>query len=113
MVTPEAPDRGDVVWLDFDPQAGREQRGRRPALILSPRSYSRLTGLALACPITSQVKGYRFEVLIPPGLPVHGAILSDHVRNIDWRSRKAETLCSLPSDVAAAVISRIETLLKS
>jgi mRNA interferase MazF len=81
-------------------------------LILSPASYNRLTGLALACPITSQAKGYRFEVPIPPGLPVHGVVLSDHVRSIDWRSRNAQVLCSLPPVVAGAVITRIEALLK-
>jgi len=108
----DAPDRGEVVWLSFDPQTGREQRGRRPALILTPRKYNRASGLALACPITSQVKGYRFEISIPPGLPVRGAILSDHVRSIDWRLRNADTLCILPPDVVAAVVARIEALLK-
>ena len=81
------PDRGDLVWLDFDPQAGREQAGRRPALVLSPKAYNQKVGLALLCPITSQVKGYPFETAIPPGLKVSGVVLADHVKNMDWRVR--------------------------
>lgn len=84
------PRRGDIVWLDFTPQAGHEQAGRRPALILSPESYNRKTGLAVACPITNQAKGYPFEVPLSAGLPVSGVVLSDHVRSIDWRARRAE-----------------------
>lgn len=84
------PRRGDLVWLDFTPQAGHEQAGRRPALILSPESYNRKTGLAIACPITSQAKGYPFEVALPDDGPVAGVVLSDHVRSIDWRARRAE-----------------------
>jgi len=79
-----------LIWLDFTPQAGHEQAGRRPAIILSPESYNRKTGLAIACPITNQVKGYPFEVALPAGLPVAGVVLSDHVRNIDWRARRSE-----------------------
>lgn len=74
------PDRGDVVWLDFTPQAGHEQGGRRPAVVLSPVAYNKKVGLALLCPITSQVKGYPFEVLIPSGSPVTGVILADQVK---------------------------------
>ncbi len=78
-----SPDRGDVVWITLNPQAGHEQAGRRPALVVSPLSYNGKVGLAVLCPITSQVKGYPFEVLIPPGLKVSGAVLADQVKNLD------------------------------
>jgi len=68
------PERGDLVWLQFNPQAGHEQAGHRPALVVSPRSYNRRVGLALFCPVTSQVKGYPFEVILPSGLAVQGAV---------------------------------------
>jgi mRNA interferase MazF len=83
------PDCGDLVWFDFDPQAGREQAGHRPALVLSARFFNLRTSLAYVCPITSKIKGYPFEVLLPPGLPVHGAILCEHMRSLDWRARNA------------------------
>src|SRR5918993_118928 len=83
------PDAGDLVWLTFDPQAGREQRGRRPALVLSPRVYNERTHLAIACPITSQIKGYPFEVAVANG-PVTGVVLADHVKSLDWHERRAE-----------------------
>jgi mRNA interferase MazF len=105
------PDRGDVVWITLNPQAGREQGGRRPALILSPTLYNGKVGLAVLCPVTSQVKGYPFEVLIPAGLAVTGVILSDQVRNLDWRVRNAEYLCSLPERTVTEVLRRLGTLL--
>jgi mRNA interferase MazF len=83
------PDAGDLVWLTFDPQAGHEQRGRRPALILSPRVYNSKARLAIACPITSHVKGYPFEVPLPPGGKISGVVLADHVKNLDWQARRA------------------------
>ena len=83
------PARGDVVWITFNPQAGHEQAGRRPALVLSPSSYNRKVGLAILCPITSQVKGYPFEVTIPAGSNLGGVILSDQVKSLDWRIRKS------------------------
>lgn len=84
------PDAGDLVWLTFEPQAGREQAGRRPALILSPAAYNARAGLAVACPITSQVKRYPFEVPLAADGPIAGVILADHLKSIDWRSRRAE-----------------------
>ena len=75
------PDRGDAVWLDFDPQAGHEQAGRRPAIVLSPAGYNRKVGLAIFCPVTTRIKGYPFEVVIPEGLKISGAILADQVKN--------------------------------
>jgi mRNA interferase MazF len=87
------PQRGDLVWLSFDPRAGHEQGGRRRTLVLSLRSYNERTGLMLACPITSQVKGYAFEVLIDEG-EIAGAVLADHLRSLDWRARRAELIRS-------------------
>jgi len=83
------PDSGDLIWLNFDPQAGREQAGRRPALVLSPRSFNLRASVAFVCPITSKIKGYSTEVLLPPGLPVNGAVLCQHMRSVDWRVRNA------------------------
>lgn len=105
------PERGDVVWIDFDPQAGREQAGRRPALVLSPSAYNRRVGLALLCPATRQVKGYPFEVRIPEGLKVAGVLLSDQVRSLDWRSRKAELADRAPAGVVREVLLKFATLL--
>ena len=84
------PERGDIVWLDFDPQLGHEQAKRRPAIVLSADKYNSLTGLAIFCPITSKVKGFPWEIPLPPGLSISGVILSDQVKNLDWRARKAE-----------------------
>jgi len=104
------PERGDIVWLHFTPQAGHEQAGRRPALVISPRSYNRRVGLALFCPVTSQVKGYPFEVALPPGLKAEGAILSDQVKSLDWRVRKAKRVCTVPDEVLEETIARILVL---
>ena len=108
---PYVPDRGDAVWIDFTPQAGHEQAGRRPAIILSPASYNRKVGLAILCPVTNQIKGYPFEVVIPSGLKVSGAILSDQAKNLDWRSRRAEHITKLPNAVINQVLERLKTLL--
>ena len=105
------PERGDVVWLTFDPRAGHEQAGRGPAVVLSPAIYNAKSGLALFVPITSQVKGYPFEVVLPEGLPFAGAVLADHMKNLDWRARKAELIARLPSDVVAQVLRRAAVLL--
>jgi len=105
------PQCGDIVWITLNPQAGHEQSGRRPAVVLSPGSYNNKTGLAIFCPITNQVKGYPFEVLLPDGLPVEGAILSDQVKSLDWRVRNAELLCSLSTDTISEVLQKLNTLL--
>jgi mRNA interferase MazF len=105
------PQRGDAVWITLNPQVGHEQAGRRPALILSPQAYNGKVGLAILCPITSQIKGYPFEVLIPPGLPITGAILADQVKNLDWRARKAELICRLPPRIMTEVLQKLGTLL--
>lgn len=106
------PGRGDLVWMDFTPHAGREQGGRRPGLVLSPAAYNRRVGLALICPVTSRVKGLPFEVPQPTDLPVQGVILSDHVRNLDWRARRLEPAGRVAEDLLEMVILRIEALLR-
>jgi mRNA interferase MazF len=95
------PARGDLVWLDFDPQGGREQAGRRPAIVLSEEGFNALTGFALVCPITNQVKDYAFEVLLPEGLPFTGAVLTDQMKSLDVRKRKIKIMGSLPFDSEA------------
>lgn len=104
------PDRGDIVWLHFDPQTGHEQAGRRPALVISPKSYNRKVGLALFCPITSNVKGYPFEVEIPKGSKAKGAVLCDQIKSLDWRVRGAERLCPAPAEVIEEATAKILAL---
>ena len=84
------PDRGDVVWINLDPQAGHEQAGVRPVLVLSPSAYNGRVGLMVCCPITTQSKGYPFEVLIKNNLKVSGVILADQVKSLDWKARGAK-----------------------
>ena len=105
------PARGDAVWITLDPQAGHEQAGRRPALVLTPAAYNGLVGLALLCPITGQVKGYPFEVALPDGLAVSGVVLADQVKSLDWRARKASRIAALPAEVVTQVLRRLQPLL--
>lgn len=109
---PYVPDRGHVVWLDFDPRAGHEQSGRRPAVVVSSRAYNGKVGLALLCPVTNQVKGYPFEVGLPPGLGVSGVILADQVKSLDWKMRRAERIGRLPDAIVESTIEKIELLLR-
>jgi mRNA interferase MazF len=104
------PERGDVIWLDFDPQAGHEQAGRRPAVVLSPSIYNRSSGLAVVVPVTSHVKGYPFEVPLPSGLNVKGVVLADHLKNLDWRARKAAKIGELPQDALRQILQRAALL---
>ncbi len=106
------PDRGDLVWLEFTPQAGSEQRGRRPALVLSPKSYNGKVGLALFCPLTSKVKGYPFEVELPDGYAVSGVVLSDQIKSLDWRSRNVKFIERISSYIMVMVIARVLSLLE-
>jgi mRNA interferase MazF len=106
------PDRGDIIWIMLNPQAGHEQAGHRPALVLSPKAYNGKVGLALLCPITSQVKGYPFEVLVPEGLEVKGSILSDQVKSLDWQARKAEFCCKLPPEDFDEVVKKLNALIR-
>jgi mRNA interferase MazF len=105
------PERGDIVWVTLDPQAGHEQTGRRPAAVLSPSTYNDKVGLAILCPITSQTKGYPFEVQIPGGLAITGVILADQVKSLDWRARKAEFAGTLPAATITEVLQKLNTLL--
>ena len=106
------PERGDLVWLEFTPQAGTEQRGRRPALVLSPKAYNRKVGLALFCPVTSKTKGYPFEVQLSDRSAVSGVVLSDQLKSLDWRSRKVKFIERASSDVIAMVTARVLPLLE-
>jgi mRNA interferase MazF len=104
------PAQGDAVWITLDPQAGHEQAGRRPALVLSPAAYNGRVGLALLCPITNQQKGYPFEVALPEGLAVTGVALADQVKNLDWGARRASRICAVPHDVVVQVLRRLNAL---
>jgi mRNA interferase MazF len=106
------PDRGDAIWLNFTPQAGHEQAGHRPALVLSPASYNQKAGLALLCPITSQVKGYPFEVQLTGTTEVHGVILADQVKSLDWRERDAEFIEEVPEAAIQETIAKVQALLR-
>ncbi|MCX6553509.1 MAG: endoribonuclease MazF [Candidatus Aminicenantes bacterium] len=106
------PRRGDAIWLNFNPQSGHEQAGRRPALVLSPEEYNRKTGLAIFCPITSQVKGYPFEVKLPAGLPVNGVVLADQVKSLDWQVRDAALIKKLPTAVSNRVSELLAALIE-
>jgi len=105
------PRRGDIVWLTFTPQAGHEQAGHRPAITLSPESYNRKVGLALFCPITNHSKGYPFEVHLPQGCKISGVVLSDQVKSLDWKARRASFCCELPQDIVHEVLNKLGTLI--
>jgi mRNA interferase MazF len=106
------PGRGDAIWITLDPQAGHEQAGRRPALVLSPAAYNARVGLTLCCPITRQVKGYPFEVPLPAGSPVSGVVGADQVKSLDWRARKATRIGAVSQEVVAQVLARLRVLLE-
>jgi len=115
MVAPRSraiyvPSRGDIVWLQFNPQAGSEQAGYRPALVISPKSYNGRVGLAVFCPLTTRVKGYPFEVELPPGRKAEGAVLADQVKSLDWRVRNAKKFDEVSDEVLAEVLAKISTL---
>ncbi|MGH2443139.1 MAG: endoribonuclease MazF [Chloroflexota bacterium] len=105
------PERGDAVFISLNPQTGHEQAGRRPAVVLSPAAYNGRVGLALLCPITSQMKGYPFEVQLPAGLPVSGVVLADQAKSLDWRARRAEIVCRVPADIITEVLRKLDALL--
>ncbi len=108
---PAVPDRGHLVWISLDPQAGHEQAGRRPALVVSPASYNGPVGLAHFCPVTSHAKGYPFEVPLPAGHAVSGVVIADHVKCLDWRARRAEYAGDAPEAVVTEVTRRLGLLL--
>jgi mRNA interferase MazF len=105
------PERGNLVWLNFDPQAGHEQAGRRPALVISPKPYNAKVGLAIFCPITSQVKGYPFEVVVTGGT-IRGAVLADQVKSLDWRARNTAFVEQAPEPVVAEVLGKLAALVR-
>lgn len=107
------PARGDLVWLDFDPQAGREQAGRRPAIVLSDTEFNEMTGFAVVCPITNQVKDYPFEVSLPVGLPFTGVVLTDQFKSLDVRKRKVKIVghAAAESEFLGAVLRNVRSIL--
>ncbi|RMD49775.1 MAG: endoribonuclease MazF [Ignavibacteria bacterium] len=105
------PARGDIVWLQFNPLTGHEQAGKRPALVISPSQYNSKVGLALFCPITNQIKGYPFEVNLPKNSKISGTILTDQVKSLDWKARKAKLICKLPNKLLKEVIAKIHVLI--
>lgn len=109
--SPYVPEAGDVIWLNFDPQAGREQAGRRPSVVLSPREYNRRTSLALVCPVTTRVKGYPFEVPLPTGMAISGVVLADQVRSLDWEDRQAALVARVPEATLAEIRARLRPLM--
>jgi mRNA interferase MazF len=105
------PERGELIWLTFDPRLGHEQAGRRPAVVLSPSAYNAKTSLAICCPITSRRKGYPFEVALPDDLAVSGVVLSDQMKSLDWRARRAERIADLPSETLSEIMAKASVLL--
>jgi mRNA interferase MazF len=112
MAAKYIPGRGDLVWLQFTPQAGHEQAGLRPAVVLSPRIYNQKTGLALFCPVTSQIKGYPFQVRVPEGLPIKGVVLCDQVKSLDWSARRARLAARLPAATLDDILAKMLALLR-
>jgi len=109
MVRAGVPDAGDIVWLEFSPQAGHEQAGHRPALVLSPAAYNDKTGMMICCPMTTQIKGYPFEVVVTANPP--SAVLSDQVKSLDWRARRASRKGHVAADVLAEVRGKVRALI--
>ena len=107
----QVPHRGDLVWLNFNPQAGHEQAGHRAALVLSPQEYNEKSSVALFCPITSTVKGYPFEVELPSGGAIGGVVLADQVRSLDWRARRLTFVAAAPRQVVDEVLGKLLALL--
>jgi|SRR5882757_4590463 len=105
------PERGDIVWLNFTPQSGHEQVGRRPAVVISPAAYNKKVGLALFCPITSHVKDYPFEVALPKNLKIGGVILADQIKSLDWKAREVKFVVRLPGDSIDEILKRARLLI--
>lgn len=104
-VKPYIPDRGDIVWIQFSPQAGV-----RPAIIVSPAAYNQKTGLSLMCPITSRVKGYPFEILLREDIDISGVILADQIKNLDWQARNARFVCKVSHEIINELLAKIKVL---
>ncbi|MEM5768230.1 MAG: endoribonuclease MazF [Bacillota bacterium] len=112
MVSSYAPERGDIVWIQLNPQVGHEQQGTRPALVLSAKEYNSKTGMGIFCPITSRVKEFPFEVKLPEGLEIRGVILADQIKSLDWRGRNASFICRVPDETIEEVIFKLEAIIK-
>ncbi|MDD5764887.1 MAG: endoribonuclease MazF [Candidatus Marinimicrobia bacterium] len=111
MTTAYVPDRGDIVWLDFSPQTGHEQAGKRPAIVISPMAYNIKVGLALFMPITNQEKGYVFEIKLPDDLPISGVILTDQMKSLDWKSRNARRIGAVSTACYTEIIRKFSVLI--
>ena len=111
MVEGPVIDRGDLTWINFNSQAGHEQAGRRPAVVLSPAAYNQRVGLALFCPIASRVKGYPFEVPLPANSPVQGVVLADQIKSLDWKAREAKVVGRLPDATIGEMLGKLNVLL--
>jgi mRNA interferase MazF len=105
------PDRGDIIYVNFDPQAGREQKKRRPAIVLSPLVYNNRFKLALLCPITSKIKNYPFEINLPKNMKISGVILVDQIKSMDWNARYAEFIEKSPEYLLREIVLRLQPLL--
>jgi mRNA interferase MazF len=112
MTNDYIPDRGDIIKVNFDPQAGHEQKGTRAAFVITQKKYNSAVGLAVVCPITNKIKGFPFEVLLPEGLSIKGVILADHVKSLDWKARKAEFITKAPQSVTHDTLNIISLLFK-
>lgn len=106
------PDAGDIIWLDFDPQAGHEQAGRRPALVLTPRRYNDQRGLCVVCPVTNRIRGHSGEVVLPDDVEVTGAVLIEHIKSASWVARNASFVCRVPSGITVEVRAKLRALLQ-
>ncbi|MCF8360666.1 MAG: endoribonuclease MazF [Prolixibacteraceae bacterium] len=106
MVIPKhyIPRRGDLIWLNFELQTGKEQKGRRPAVVLSNSSYNQIVGLVICCPVTSKIKGYPFEVLLPSNLPISGVVLADQIKSLDWKKREAQFIGELNDSLLEKIL---------
>ena len=99
------------MWISLNPQAGHEQAGRRPALVVSPLEYNKRVGLALMCPVTNRAKGYPFEVILPDNLEISGVVLADQIKSLDWKAREAQIACMAPETIMAEVLGKLGALL--
>ena len=112
MVSQYEPERGDIVWIQLNPQVGHEQQGTRPALVLSAKEYNSKTGMGIFCPITSRLKGFPFEVKLPEELEIRGVILADQIKSLDWKGRNASFICKVPEETLEEVILKLEAIIK-
>ncbi len=105
------PERGDIIWISLSPSEAQGRSERRPAVVLSPQAYNARVGLAVVCPVSARIKGYPFEVPLPSGLPVEGAILADQAESLDWRVHRAEWICSLSLEVVQETLGKLRALI--